>query len=67
MGNFCNVYIKSGWNDFDLETKLFIPTVEPNTRRVAVMSILGLMVHEEIRQLKTMMMMMINFATIFIF
>ena len=48
VGDFCNGYIDSGWDEFDEEKKLFKRGVELINGRAAMLGILGLMVHEEI-------------------
>merc|ERR1711966_77702 len=48
VGDFRNVYIDFGWDDFDEETKLQKRAIELNNGRAAQMGILGLMVHEKI-------------------
>ena len=48
VSNFRNGYVDCGWDDFDEENKLQKHTIAINNGRVAMMGILGLMVHEEI-------------------
>uniref|UniRef100_A0A7S4ARZ8 Fucoxanthin-chlorophyll a/c light-harvesting protein n=2 Tax=Pseudo-nitzschia australis TaxID=44445 RepID=A0A7S4ARZ8_9STRA len=51
VGDFRNGYIDFGWDDFDEEEKLTKRAVELNNGRAAMMGILGLMVHEQLGNL----------------
>jgi len=48
-GDFCNGALDFQWDTFDEETKLVKRGVELNQGCVAMMGILGLMVHEQLR------------------
>merc|ERR1711935_679119 len=48
VGDFRNGWIDFGWDTFDDETKDFKRGVELNNGRVAMLGILGLMVHEQL-------------------
>merc|ERR1719226_337815 len=53
VGDFRNGYIDLGWDTFDEEEKLSKRAIELNNGRAAMMGILGLMVHEQLGNLGT--------------
>jgi Chlorophyll A-B binding protein len=48
VGDFRNGFIDFGWDSFDEETKLQKRAVELNQGRAAQMGLLGLMVHDQL-------------------
>ena len=48
VGEFSNGSIDFGWDTFDEETKLSKHSIDLNNGRVAMMGILGHMVHEQL-------------------
>ena len=48
MDNFCNVYIDFGRDNVGEEAKLSKRTIKLNNNRVAIVGIIGLMIHKEI-------------------
>jgi Chlorophyll A-B binding protein len=48
VGDFRNGFIDFGWDSFDAETKLQKRAVELNQGRAAQMGLLGLMVHDQL-------------------
>ncbi len=55
IGDFRNKFIDFGWDSFDEETKLQKRAVELNNGRAAQMGILGLMVHEQLGNLNSIL------------
>ena len=55
VGDFRNGYIDFGWKKFSEETKLKKRGIELNNGRAAMMGILGLMVHEKLGNVATIL------------
>jgi hypothetical protein len=55
VGDFRNGFIDFGWDSFDEETKLSKRAIELNQGRAAQMGMLGLMVHDQLGNVDTLL------------